>query len=85
MEKPKLPRMPRLQDYPDNPIKGKNYLGEPVELPNEDYVKDYHKYQKAMDSHKADMELFEQTRLIEDIKRSSLVLCLKKYKITKKK
>ena len=48
------------------------------------FVIDYKKWQKDMKKYEADLELWEQTKFIEDVKRSTLKLCLKKYKITKK-
>ncbi len=48
------------------------------------FILDYRKYQKDLDKYEVDIVVWEQTKLIEAIKRTSLETCLKKYKITKK-
>jgi len=83
MEKPIKPIEPNASDkkkYPGNPNAAKTM----AELEQDPYIRDYRKYQKDMDKYKEDIVLYEQTKFIMDIQRSSLKLCLKKYKVTKR-
>ncbi len=85
MEKPKKPTKPNPSDmvkYPDPKTKeGKNYLGNPIYLPNMDYIRDYKKYQKDVIKYETDIELYEQKKLIKLVKNANEKLILKKYKI----
>ena len=83
MEKPIKPIEPDASDkkkYPGNPNAAKTM----EELEQSPFIRDYRQYQKDMDKYKVDIVLYEQIKFIEDIKRSTLKLCLKKYKVTKK-
>lgn len=88
MDKPIKPIAPNPSDkikYPYPPTKeGRNYLNEPIYLPNEDFIKDYRKFQRDEIKYKEDVILYEQTKFIEDIQRSSFKLAIKKYFVTKK-
>ena len=88
MEKPKTPVQPDPSDrikYPKPPTKeGKNYLGEPIYLPNENFLRDYRKYQKDKDNYAKDLELYEQLKFIKLIKVAKEKLILKKFKIIKR-
>ena len=89
MEKPIKPIMPDASDrvkYP-RPLKkeGVNFLQQPIYLPNTDYIRDYRKFQKDTIQYEGDIVLYWQIKYIEDIKRSNLKLCLKKYTVTKNK
>lgn len=87
MEKPILPVAPNPLDkkkYPKALTKeGRNYLGEAIFLANPNFLKDYSKYQKDQDRYNRDIIIWNQIKLIEAIKRTSLKTCLKKYKINK--
>lgn len=67
MQKPKVPIAPDPSDrikYPKPPTKeGKNIYGDPVYLPNQDFIRDYRKYQKDMERYPAELELWEQSKL----------------------
>ena len=73
MDKPIKPIEPDVKDYR---TEGKIQLNSP-------YVVAYRTYQKKLAKYNEDIETYEQTKFIEDIKRSTLKLCLKKYKIQK--
>lgn len=88
IEKPKKPIEPDYRDrvkYPQPKTKdGTNYLGEPIFLPNSDYIKDCEKYRKDIQKYNIDVEIYEQTKLIKFVKNADIKLILKKYKIIKK-
>lgn len=88
MEKPKIPIQPDPSDmvkYPDPPTKeGRNYLGDAIYLPNENFIRDYKKYQKDKDNYAKDLELWEQLKFIKLIKVAKEKLILKKFKIIKR-
>ena len=73
MDKPIKPIEPDVKDYR---TEGKMQLNSP-------YALAYRAYQKKLAKYNEDLETYEQTKFIEDIKRSTLKLCLKKYKIQK--
>ena len=75
MDKPIKPIYPNISDK-------KKY---PMDLltKNSKFHNDYKQYQKDLAKYKIDFELWQQTKFIEDVQRSSLKLCLKKYKIIK--
>ena len=76
--KPNMPVEPKLRDPKYNqPTDG------PVKH-NEAFSQDYKHYQIAFQKYLVELEEYEQSKLIKDIQRSSLKLCLKKYKITKR-
>jgi hypothetical protein len=78
LEKPTPPVAPKFDDFPRE--KGvKSTLENPTP-----YVLALQKHYKEQEKYKAAVELYEQTKFIMDIQRSSLALCLKKYKVTKK-
>jgi hypothetical protein len=87
MERPIKPEEPNLLDkkkYPDSecPI-GKNYLGDPIQLPNPTWLNDMEKYRKNLEKYNKDIKIWEQIKLIQKIKGSCLKTCLEKYKIEK--
>ncbi len=71
MEKPIKPIEPQIKDFPRDREMNEAHP----------FVKAHRAYIKALYKYDADLEMYTQTKLIEDIKRSSLKLCLKKYKI----
>ncbi len=71
---PVMPIMPNSRDYPRNI---------PIILHNP-FAIDYAKYQKKLIKYNADLEIYEQTKLIKFIKNADTKLILKKYKIIKK-
>jgi hypothetical protein len=71
LEKPIAPIQPQAKDFP---IKGKVGLDSP-------FVAAYRKWEKEQKKYLEQREIYEQTKMIEDIKRSSVKLCLGKYKI----
>lgn len=73
MEKPVKPTEPLHKDYP---------IEQSTATYDSLYVRAYKKYQKDLERYNEDMEVYEQTKFIIDIQRSSLKLCLKKYKIS---
>jgi hypothetical protein len=78
LEKPIEPVHPKFEDFPRE--KGvKSTLENPTP-----YVLALQKYYKEQEKYKAAVEMYEQTKFIMDIQRSSLSLCLKKYKVAKK-
>lgn len=76
--KPTRPEEPSLKDP-----KYKQSTDGPVKH-NEAFSQDYKLYQIAFQKYLVELEDYEQSKLIKDIQRSSLKLCLKKYKITKR-
>lgn len=85
MEKPKKPVEPILKNYPTpKEPNGKNHLGQPL-FQKLDWIKDMVKYQEDLERHKADMELYEQIKLIRLVKNSTEKYCLNNLKITKNK
>ena len=85
MEKPKKPIYPNHSDkikYPQPKTKeGRNYLGQPIYLPNADWIRDVRQYEKAVKQYEIDLELYEQNKLIRLVKNASEKLILKKYRI----
>jgi len=77
MEKPVKPTPPILGDAKYN------QPGGPVQY-NKTFSQDFKIYTKELMKYEAELEAYQQTKMLEDIKRSSIKLCLKKYKITKK-
>jgi len=78
MDKPVKPIQPNVSDRKKYPIdRVKSSIGD------SDFARDYKKYQKDLAQYELDIILYEQTKFITDIQRSSLKLCLKKYKIIK--
>jgi hypothetical protein len=77
MKKPVRPTPPNLADAKYN------QPGGPVQY-NKSFSQDYKIYLKEFAKYKIELESYEQNKMLEDIKRSSIKLCLKKYKITKK-
>ena len=73
--KPTRPEEPSLRDpkykQPDGPVQY-----------NHAFSQDYKLYQIALAKYLVELEDYEQTKLIKDIQRSTIKLCLKKYKIT---
>lgn len=88
MEKPILPQEPNIFDkkkYPQPPTKeGRNYLNEPIYLPNKDYVRDYEQYRKDLEKYKVDIEIYKQLKYIKLIKVSKPDFIIRKFLITKK-
>lgn len=76
--KPTRPVEPQLSDP-----KYKQPTEGPVKY-NEVFSQDYQRYQKALEKYLKELEEYEQSKLIKEVQRSSLKLCLKKYKITKR-
>lgn len=75
MEKPIPPVKPHPKDFRDS---------EPSSPKKPSpFVIAFQQYQKDMAKYEADLNTWEQTKFIDDIKRSNIKLCLKKYKITK--
>ena len=77
MKKPVRPTPPNLADAKYNQPEG------PVQY-NKSFSQDYKIYLKEFDKYQVELEAYQQTKMLEDIQRSSIKLCLKKYKITKK-
>lgn len=72
-DKPIKPIEPRVQDYPKE---------SPVTKDNE-YVKAYHKYIKELAKYEIEMDIWNQTKLIQLVKNASVKYLLKNYRITK--
>jgi hypothetical protein len=79
MVKPTEPIAPNYKDFPNE----HNVMPTPKN-PNK-YILALDKYGKELEEYKIKLDIWEQLRLIKDIQRSNLKLCLKKYKITKNK
>jgi len=77
MEKPRRPVEPDFKDYKDEILKGGNVIDSP-------FILAYQKYQKDFTKFEADNLLYQQIKFIEDIKRSDIKLCLKKYRVIAK-
>ncbi len=85
IERPIKPIEPDINDKKKYPPHGsmRNMTQEEVEkLP---FIVDSEKYRKDKEKYDKDFAIWEQFRFIEDIKRSSVKLCMKKYTITLKK
>ena len=79
MEKPTKPKEPDIQEFPPEKF------GFP-KFPKDEshpWIKACMKYEKNLNKYNADLEIWEQAKLVKDIQRSSVKLCLKKYHITK--
>lgn len=72
--KPVKPKEPKPSDFPRETSTA-NF--------DSKFVVAYKKYKSDMLLYERFMKIYEQTKFIEDIKRSSLKLCLEKYTITK--
>lgn len=84
MEKPKKPIEPNIKNYPIPTVpNGVNAYGETICI-RVDYIRDYQKWAKEMKKYDADLETYEQLKLIRLIKNAHEKYCLKNYKITKK-
>ncbi len=78
IQKPIAPIYPDIRDRKKYPlVYGKKLIDSP-------YIVDCKKYQKDHAKYIVDIQVWEQTKFIEDIKRSSLKLCLKKYSVSKR-
>lgn len=75
MEKPIKPIAPELKKYK----RETKFLTE-----NSPFTIAYRKYQKEWEKYEVDIVLYEQIKLMKDIQRSDLRLCLKKYVVAKK-
>src|ERR1035437_7256972 len=87
--KPIQPKSPDVFDkkkYPNPPTnEGKNYLGDPIYLPNQNYIRDAKKYLKDMEKFIVDIEKYEQCKFIKIIKNTqNIENLIKKYKINLK-
>ena len=74
MEKPIKPIEPRPQDFP------REYG---FSLTDSPFVVAHKKYQRDLARYYENLELYEQTKLINFVKVADIKLILKKYKITK--
>ncbi len=79
MEKPVKPIAPDASDRKKYP----QFTTSTVTV-DSPFVRDYKQYKKELAKYEIAMELWQQTKFIEDIQRSTMKLCLKKYRITKK-
>jgi len=79
MVKPTEPISPDYKDFPNE----SDTL--PTPKNPSPYIIALDKYGKELHEYKIKLDIWEQLRLIKDIQRSNLKLCLKKYKITKNK
>ncbi len=80
LKKPVKPICPDISDKKKYPREeGKRFADKKTP-----FITDYRKYQKDLDKYSVDIVVWEQTKLIEAIKRTSIQTCLKKYTITKK-
>lgn len=79
MVKPTEPISPKYNDFPN----------ESDTLPTREnpspYIIALDKYGKELHEYEIKLDIWNQVKLMKDIKRSNLKLCLKKYKITKNK
>lgn len=73
-----------VKDFPNPKIPNAfNYLNQPICV-NYDYPVAYHKYQDALKKYEADLELYEQIKLIKLVKNSTEKYCLTKLKISRR-
>ena len=78
MAKPIKPVYPDYKNFPrEHEVKSTLENPSPYVLALNKYYKDLYKYE-------LNIELWDQLKLVKDVQRSNLKLCLKKYKISKK-
>jgi hypothetical protein len=77
MVKPVKPIYPDYKKFP------REQIGKKDDIEKSPYLLALEKYYKEMPQYELNIALWEQIKLMKDIQRSNLKLCLKKYKVNK--